>query len=536
MAQDTASQLNNAIAAARAGDAANARRLLRAVINADPDNETAWVWLAATSTSADEKRQCLQRVLQINPDNATARRALDQLGGGEAAAPQKRAFEPIQEEANPYTLPLIVIGVLVSIGVLGYIIFSIISPGGDPLNNNEIAAAITQTAIANQPTATSFLPPTDTVEPTLAGIIVSPDGLPTLPPTFTPTPTNTPTQTDTPTATAPALENYRLIYRSLGFGESEPQFVVVRADGSGEIRLDTRLADAAVSPDGQRVAFVRVVAEEVIQPTAAPTATPVPTFTPTPDAPPPDEEELDDEDQIGGQPVDPNTEIIAVERPTEAVELQTRILVEIFVAPLDDLEAARQITDLRTEDLSALAWTPDGEQILFVQDGTTLAGVPAGGGPIIEYVTGADTGTKSDPAMNHDSTRLAYASDADSPGLTEIYVYDLETGTVERVTDDTGSSYSPAWSPDGQIAFISDRSGDGDVYLIDADGVIRLVTFDDRGAEDRSPSWSRDSRWLAFSSNRDGDTFQIYLTTAQGTPIEAVTASDRNELAPVFVR
>jgi Tol biopolymer transport system component len=60
-------------------------------------------------------------------------------------------------------------------------------------------------------------------------------------------------------------------------------------------------------------------------------------------------------------------------------------------------------------------------------------------------------------------------------------------GAVSQLTDDSGSSYAPVWSPDGSlIVFVSDRGGDGDVYLMDASGERPLLlTRSDDGAEDR---------------------------------------------------
>ena len=97
------------------------------------------------------------------------------------------------------------------------------------------------------------------------------------------------------------------------------------------------------------------------------------------------------------------------------------------------------------------------------------------------------------------------------------------------LTDDAQSSYSPAWSPDGtHIAFVSNRSGDGDIYVMDSDGQRPfLLTQDDNGAEDRTPAWSPDSRWIVFASNRENDQFRWYAVDLAGD-IQPVTTNDRN--------
>ena len=75
---------------------------------------------------------------------------------------------------------------------------------------------------------------------------------------------------------------------------------------------------------------------------------------------------------------------------------------------------------------------------------------------------------------------------------------------------------SPAWSPDGrQIAFVSDRNGDrelyeggslynADIFLMNADGTgVEQLTFDP-GDGAGGPAWSPDGSSIAFVSGRDG--------------------------------
>jgi twitching motility two-component system response regulator PilG len=68
--------LREGIAAAKAGDKAQTRRLLREATLLDPKNETAWLWLAGVSEAPKEALECLQRVLEINPGNDRAREGI----------------------------------------------------------------------------------------------------------------------------------------------------------------------------------------------------------------------------------------------------------------------------------------------------------------------------------------------------------------------------------------------------------------------------------------------------------------------------
>jgi Tol biopolymer transport system component len=60
-----------------------------------------------------------------------------------------------------------------------------------------------------------------------------------------------------------------------------------------------------------------------------------------------------------------------------------------------------------------------------------------------------------------------------------------------RVTNDAGDDVAPAWSPDGtQLAFVSTRDGNEEIYVMKADGtsVTRLT---DDPADDGEPAWSK---------------------------------------------
>ncbi len=64
------------VEAFQAGDKARAKELLLQVVNAAPDNENAWYYLAAAETDNGLRRQYLERVLQINPNHERARQVM----------------------------------------------------------------------------------------------------------------------------------------------------------------------------------------------------------------------------------------------------------------------------------------------------------------------------------------------------------------------------------------------------------------------------------------------------------------------------
>lgn len=87
---NTRTLLDQGIAAAREGDWEAAHPLLREVIEIDPGNELAWLWLAAVTESDHEALAYLERVLEIDPDNRRALAGIAQIAArsGKITAPE----------------------------------------------------------------------------------------------------------------------------------------------------------------------------------------------------------------------------------------------------------------------------------------------------------------------------------------------------------------------------------------------------------------------------------------------------------------
>ena len=140
------------------------------------------------------------------------------------------------------------------------------------------------------------------------------------------------------------------------------------------------------------------------------------------------------------------------------------------------------------------AWSPDGTRIAF---SSNLGGLYS------LYTVNAD-GTNRvqltvdssdfDPAWSPDGSKIAFESNRDDAMNPELYVMDLATGTVTRLTNDLGTDWAPAWSPDGStIAWEHNY----EIYLMNADGTNqrKLTTAPN---QDFSPTWSPDGEWIAF--------------------------------------
>ena len=100
---------------------------------------------------------------------------------------------------------------------------------------------------------------------------------------------------------------------------------------------------------------------------------------------------------------------------------------------------------------------------------------------------------------------------------TDIYVINPNSGSIiTRLTDHWGIDTSPSFSPDcSQIAFVSDRAGGPQIYVMNADGSdVRQLTYDDHA--DGYPTFSSDGKAIAFQSNRFGAP-QIFVVRSSGS-------------------
>lgn len=93
--------LQQAIALYQDGKPSEARALLVQLVRQEPDNEKAWLWLAACTDLSGEKRHCLEQVVRINPGNAEARRALNAFG----YQPQPPVSAPLPRPQAAYAPP-----------------------------------------------------------------------------------------------------------------------------------------------------------------------------------------------------------------------------------------------------------------------------------------------------------------------------------------------------------------------------------------------------------------------------------------------
>ncbi|MBI3210866.1 MAG: PD40 domain-containing protein [Candidatus Solibacter usitatus] len=148
---------------------------------------------------------------------------------------------------------------------------------------------------------------------------------------------------------------------------------------------------------------------------------------------------------------------------------------------------------------------------------TTAPGVDTASPPVLAI---SSTRGDSMAQLSPGGRRVAFASDRSGEG--QIWLSDPEGSNAVQLTSilRPRATGAPRWSPDGQwIAFHSSFEGQAEVYVIPVTGgKPRNVTS--HPSSDAWPSFSRDGKWIYFNSNRSGERQIWKVAVSGGVPVQ----------------
>ena len=126
------------------------------------------------------------------------------------------------------------------------------------------------------------------------------------------------------------------------------------------------------------------------------------------------------------------------------------------------------------------------------------------------------------PRFSNDGNKIAFS--IIRGGNTDVYVMDLRSRQITRLTSDPGIDTSPSFSPDGsQIVFTSDRSGSARLYVMRADGSGQRPISRGGGLY-TAPSWSPTGNLIAFTK-QGGGRFSTGVMNADGSGERILSSS-----------
>jgi tetratricopeptide (TPR) repeat protein len=171
-------------------------------------------------------------------------------------------------------------------------------------------------------------------------------------------------------------------------------------------------------------------------------------------------------------------------------------------------------------------WSPDGSQLLFASNkhGDRKWRIYV----ISPYSTrgeGEEWIYGERPDWSHDGNLIAYRGCDERGNNCGIWVMKPGGFGPTPLTTNANDT-APAWSPDAsQLAFISTRAGNWEIYLVDV-ATGRETRLTDNAAVDVAPAWSPDGKQLAFLSNRSGCWMVYVLQVRTGQVSEVIATGD----------
>ena len=179
----------------------------------------------------------------------------------------------------------------------------------------------------------------------------------------------------------------------------------------------------------------------------------------------------------------------------------------------------RQLTH-DSRDVRGLDWTPDGQQIIFasrLRGAYELRSISPRGGQSTSLPS--DTASASDPAMSPTGKFVAFVESEENWNIWRARLSEGHVGKGERFLASSGQNHSPSFSPDGKtIAFVSDRSGNPEIWFADTDGSkLRQVTHFG-GPWLGTIRWAPDANQIVFDARPNGHSAVFTMAAVGGEP------------------
>ena len=181
------------------------------------------------------------------------------------------------------------------------------------------------------------------------------------------------------------------------------------------------------------------------------------------------------------------------------------------------------------------AWSADGKRLAFCH------GVQRGG--VIEIWTMKLDGTNKRqvtdlggratfPDFSPDGSRILFTYAAIGSADADLFVIGADGTGLVQLTTGPANDVLGAYSPDGQrIVFTSDRTGTGQVYVMDADGSDQVQLTFDPAFKDQVPDWSPDGSRIAYAAGDPGD---VLVMNADGSDQHTIVGGPTDDFGSAW--
>ena len=205
---------------------------------------------------------------------------------------------------------------------------------------------------------------------------------------------------------------------------------------------------------------------------------------------------------------------------------------KIWTMSLESREV-KQLTDKSSADYSP-SWSQDGKQIVFTssRDGNQEIYMMDEDGSNQRNIT-KNSSEDTMPYWGTDGY-IYYSTEAD--GAYQIARIRPDGTNKEILTNTPGNKLMPQPSKDGtKILYYGDQDGNMEIYLLDINtkGVTRLTNHP---LMDIRPRWSVDNAKIVFERGNKGDNHHIYIMDANGNSLKQLTSKNYNYTPSFFPR
>ncbi len=216
---------------------------------------------------------------------------------------------------------------------------------------------------------------------------------------------------------------------------------------------------------------------------------------------------------------------------------------QLAVLQVADGERSKQVL-YEAEFVGDIAWLADSSGLLFR---ACVVDMPCDVYSITVDGSGLTLLTKEFPgdvlsmAWSPETHHVAFAACSECNAeldKTDIYLLDVRTGGITKLTDTSARYEHLSWSPTGeQLALASDRDGDWDVYVMDVGKRLLSNLTNDSVMHDGlyGLDWSPDGRRVVFSSGPYGGDDELFIVAVDGTQRIRLTNNTLHDIRPLWL-
>jgi tricorn protease len=182
------------------------------------------------------------------------------------------------------------------------------------------------------------------------------------------------------------------------------------------------------------------------------------------------------------------------------------------------------------ENIEDVALSPKGERAVFVARGDIFT-VPIEKGPTRNLTRSSGAHDKL-ARWSPDGSKISFVSDMS--GEEQIYLINQDgSGEPEQLTEEFRAMlYAPEWAPDGKRLALSDKHGK--LYVLTLDGRAVAEIADDQFGRIGDYVWSPNGGHLAFSMQEHSGFSSIYIWSVSDGQIRRITGAYADEYGPAW--